>query len=172
VKYSHERLSEFPDIDVENSPRLLIETVGAAGLRYRWKASGKTSTTWVESKALPVEDVKDTAGSGDWCTAGLLSKVAARGYAHFSAATDECMAEAIKFGQALAAWNCRFEGARGGMYAVSRQEFHAQVDEILSGSNALIPVKKGASQATPSRSIVCRVCEHSASRTAKRRKAK
>lgn len=173
VKYSHERLSDFPEMDVETSPRLVIETLSDAGLRYRWRRAGKRLGTWVESKAMPIDDLKDAAGSGDWCTAGLLSKVAAKGFAGFSDASDEQIAEAIRFGQALAAWNCQFEGARGGMYAISRRDFHAQIEEILSGSGKVIPVTKGATIDTPSPSAVCRVCEHTASHEQrKRRKAR
>jgi sugar/nucleoside kinase (ribokinase family) len=163
VKYSHERLSDFPEIDVEANPRLLIETLGDAGLRYRWRSHGKRLGTWVESKALSVEGVRDTAGSGDWCTAGLLSKVAATGFAGFSKASDEQIAEAIRFGQALAAWNCQFEGARGGMYAVSKKQFQQQIKELLSGSGKVIPVNAEVSLKSLDASGVCKVCEHSTS---------
>lgn len=162
VKYSHERLSDFPELDDENSPRLLIETLGDAGLRYRWREPGKRLGTWIESKALSVDDVRDTAGSGDWCTAGLLSKVAANGFAEFSKATDQQIAEAIRFGQALAAWNCQFEGARGGMYAVTKKHFREQIDEIIKGSGRVISLSNAATKQTPEASSVCRICEHSA----------
>lgn len=170
VKYSHERLSDFPELDVETSPRLVVETLGDAGLRYRWRRTGKRLGTWVESKAIPVAGLKDTAGSGDWCTAGLLSKLAANGYAGFSDATEKQVGEAIKYGQALAAWNCQFEGARGGMYAVSKRDFQLQIAEILSGSGKAIPMTKGLPANGPSPGAVCRVCEHSASQGRKRRK--
>ena len=41
--------------------------------------------------------------------------------------------EAVRYGQALAAWNCRFEGARGGMYERSRAEFAEEVEEFKQG---------------------------------------
>jgi len=172
VKYSHERLSDFPAIDVEANPRLLIETLGDAGLRYRWRSPGKRLGSWVESKALSIEGVKDTAGSGDWCTAGLLSKVAAKGFAGFSKATDRQIADAVRFGQALAAWNCRFEGARGGMYAVSKKQFQQQVNELLAGSGKVIPINTEASLQGPGASGVCNVCEHPSGVRAKHKQAK
>ena len=159
VKYSHERLSEFPEMDVENSPRLVIETLGDAGLRYRRRKTGNRAGNWVELKSLLVDELKDTAGAGDWCTAGLLSKVATKGFAGFSAMSDEQILEAIRFGQALAAWNCRFEGARGGMYAMSKPQFKKQVDEILSGNLKVIPASRIASTDTADSSSFCRVCE-------------
>jgi hypothetical protein len=57
------------------------------------------------------------------CTAGLLLRIAAKGFAKINKSTDEQIAGAIRFGQALAAWNCHFEAARGGMYGVSRKQF-------------------------------------------------
>src|SRR5262249_47396632 len=151
------------ELGVESNPRLLIETLGDAGLRYRWRTPGKRMGNWVESKALSVEGVRDTAGSGDWCTAGLLSKIAAKGFAGFSKSTDSQIGEAIRFGQALAAWNCQFEGARGGMYAVSKKQFERQVSELLSGSGNAMPINAETSPKATNASGVCKVCEHSAS---------
>jgi fructokinase len=48
-------------------------------------------------------------------------------------ASAEQVVEALRFGAALAAWNCGFEGARGGMYAVSRAGFERAVRRILAG---------------------------------------
>lgn len=172
VKYSHERLADFPDVDIETNPRLLIETLGNAGLRYRWRRSGEKLGTWVESKALPVDDVRDTAGSGDWCTAGLLSKLATKGYAGFSRATVQQIADAVRYGQALAAWNCRFEGARGGMYAISKRQFQRQIGEILAGDTKAFQLPNPSTNNPADAGVVCRVCEHLSSRRRTKRKAK
>jgi len=40
---------------------------------------------------------------------------------------------AFVFGQALAAWNCAFEGARGGAYAAPPERWRADVRRILAG---------------------------------------
>jgi fructokinase len=173
VKYSHERLSDFPELYVESNPLLLIETLGDAGLRYRWRSHGKRSGSWVESKALSIEGIKDTAGSGDWCTAGLLSKVAAKCLAGFAKASEQQIADAIRFGQTLAAWNCQFEGARGGMYTVSKKQFQQQISELLSGSGKVIPVTTDNGLKSPNASGVCKICEHSTTDIkGKHRKAK
>lgn len=174
VKYSHERLSDFPEMTVESSPRLIIETLGDAGLRYRRRSSSNKAGKWVELKALPIYDLKDAAGAGDWCTAGVLSKIAAQGLAGFSKVTDQSLAEAMRYGQALASWNCRFEGARGGMYAVTKAQFRAQVDEILSGTANLIPVDQAVAVQRLASSSFCSLCEpSSAGRSrAKARKAR
>ncbi|WP_145259630.1 carbohydrate kinase [Planctomycetes bacterium Pan216] len=169
VKYSHERLSEFPEMAVESSPLLVIETLGDAGLRYRRRTKGMAASTWVELKSFAAGTLKDTAGAGDWCTAGLISKVGIDGFAGFAKASDRQLDEGIRFGQALAAWNCGFEGARGGMYAVSKTLFKKQVDQLLSGSSALIPMPDPAVPDKVESSSFCRSCDVSVLDTRKRK---
>jgi len=168
VKYSHERLSDFPELDVETSPLLVIETLGEAGLRYRRSRGGKKPGTWIESKSIPIEDIQDTAGSGDWCTAGLLAKIASNGRSGLARASDQQVAKAIKYGQTLAAWNCRYEGARGGMYAVTRKQFQHQIEELVSGDGNVLPVTKGSTIETVHPKGVCPVCDHSVTDKKKR----
>jgi sugar/nucleoside kinase (ribokinase family) len=134
VKYSHERLSELPDMEFAVSPRLQIETLGDAGLRYRKANSKGRVSDWISVKAFPVADVKDSAGAGDWCTAGLLSQVGTEGLQGFLKMSDEGVFKAVRYGQALAAWACQFEGPRGGMYAISRRAFSQQIEAITSGN--------------------------------------
>jgi fructokinase len=135
VKYSHERLSELPENSLDGAPLLQIETLGECGLRYRRRASGKRWSPWVEAAALPALALKDTAGAGDWCTAGFLSQAAAFGLAGFQSLLDKELRDALRYGQALAAWICGYEGARGGMYEVDRRTFAQEVGRILRGGN-------------------------------------
>ncbi len=135
VKYSHERLSELPEIGVDDGPRLLVETLGEAGLRFCNKLTNRRSAVWEESPGFSVADLKDAAGSGDWCTAGFLSQVGCEGLEGLLRVSVDGLRKAMRFGQALAAWNCGFEGARGGMYAVTRREFNRQMAAILGRDN-------------------------------------
>src|SRR5262249_7456775 len=84
-----------------------------------------------ESLKAPV--VKDTAGAGDWCTAGLLHQIAQDGAAGLLRLTPEDLESALRFGQALAAWNCGFVGARGGMEQATLDEGLSDVVRILRG---------------------------------------
>jgi fructokinase len=76
---------------------------------------------------LEVPEVWDTAGSGDWLTAGLLSRLAVRGRKGLRTASNGAIEQALTFGQALASWNCAFEGARGGMY----EQPHAPISPVV-----------------------------------------
>jgi sugar/nucleoside kinase (ribokinase family) len=140
VKYSHERLRDIADLDWKGSERegvqLEIETLGAEGLRYRSRMPATKTKEWQSLPAFPVKALKDAAGSGDWCTAGLLNKLARNGLEGLRQANREKLHAAFRFGQALAAWNCSFEGARGGMYETDKQTFLRQVEMILAGDEA------------------------------------
>jgi fructokinase len=134
VKFSHERLQDLPrECESIGGPRLVIETLGRDGLRYRSSLPGSTTEGWRRSWALTAEEVKDTAGAGDWCTAGIIHTLLVGGAPALAGATATQLRQAIRYGQALAAWTCGFEGARGGMYCVERSAFESLVERILQG---------------------------------------
>lgn len=129
VKYADQRLSDAGGtMSADTATLLEIQTLGSRGLRFRHKING-TASSWIELDAIPAVEVVDTCGSGDWCTAGLLSRVATNGQTGFESFSTDEITEALSFGQSLAAWNCEFEGARGGMYAGA--------EEIIKTSNAI-----------------------------------
>ena len=84
-----------------------------------------------------------------------LSKLAAGGQRRMRGAGAEGVREALRYGQALAAWNCAFEGARGGMYAVDRTAFDRQIIGLLEGQPSL-PV----AEVTPTfgSAVACPAC--------------
>ncbi len=125
LKYSRERLAGLADSRPIVGPSLVIETLGGDGLRYREWPSG----TWQYLPAIPIPQVRDTGGSGDWCTAGFLHRLGRT----FRTRTAEQVRDALRFGMALAAWNCAFDGARGGMYLVDRSTWQRDVRRLLSG---------------------------------------
>jgi sugar/nucleoside kinase (ribokinase family) len=140
VKYSHERLREIADLALNESDRegvlLEIETLGAEGMRYKSRLPECTTKGWLTQPAFEVSELKDAAGSGDWCTAVLLDRVGRAGFKGLLKIGSAALREAIRYSQASASWNCRFEGARGGMYKVEVQAFRSQVNEILQGGEA------------------------------------
>jgi sugar/nucleoside kinase (ribokinase family) len=133
VKYADQRLSEAGGAMGAGSATLLeVQTMGAEGLRYRERLTGEASA-WLRLPAISAPQFVDSCGSGDWCTAGLLSKIARNGSGGTGAWNSTLLAEGLRYGQALAAWNCAFEGARGGMYAVEPRLFETLVGQILEG---------------------------------------
>lgn len=116
VKYADERIYDLADASPSKSRILEVQTLGAAGLRYRMP-NRKGHGGWRSLRAVAAERILDSCGSGDWCTAGLIAKLAAGGRAELQSLSVTEIKDGLMYGQELAAWNCGFEGARGGMYS-------------------------------------------------------
>lgn len=131
LKYSNERL---PDLNVTAPADLFLEiqTLGHGGLRFRVKCNTRRREQWIRVEAFGLNQIRDTAGAGDWCTAGLIHALAAKGLSGLKSASEAKIIRASMFAQALSAWNCGFEGARGGMYASTVDEFHRSIEAILA----------------------------------------
>ena len=71
------------------------------------------------------------------------------------------LSKALRYGQALAAWNCAFEGARGGMYLVEPREFQNQIEAIMNGRPVLRAVVRHESTEP---SVACPACPPRADR--------
>lgn len=132
IKYSKERMGNALPTSAANHVLLEIETLGSSGLRYRSNLPRAATTGWQHIDAFKITNVKDTAGAGDWCTAGVIHMLGSEGLAGFKKTTPKTLENSIRFGQALAAWTCQFEGARGGMYEVNRRTFEASIADLIS----------------------------------------
>lgn len=154
VKYADQRLREAGGAMASDSATILeIQTMGVEGLRYRHRIA--TQSDWTHLPAVSAPQLLDSCGSGDWCSAGLLSKIAGAGLPGLKRADTENLTSALRYGQALAAWNCAFEGARGGMYAVDRDRFDDLIGQILDGRlGGPIPGPKSTVEGT----VSCPAC--------------
>lgn len=156
VKYAEQRFSEAPGAMAKGAPTLVeIQTRGEKGLRYRHCLSGRVSA-WATLPSIAAPQVVDSCGAGDWCTAGLVSKLGAGGAAGLKRAGVKGLVAALRYGQTLAAWNCGFEGARGGMYALANKAaFDKEIAAIASGKG----FKAAARAAAPiDGAIACPAC--------------
>ena len=156
VKYADHRLAGIGGVMASGSAALLeVQTLGARGLRYRHRLRHGVSR-WMHLEAVSAPRLADTCGAGDWCTAGLIAKAAAGGRDGFRRTGARGVRAALRYGQALAAWNCGFEGARGGMYAVSRPMFKQQIASLLNGGPDISGVVP--SSRTPVPMVTCPAC--------------
>ena len=134
VKYAHGRSVDIcSSIDSASAPLLEVHTLGERGLKYRHRlGQGDRVSKWIYQKPFRVARLADACGSGDWCTAGLIAMTAGGGQGGLRRVGARGVRGALIYGQALAAWNCTFEGARGGMYTVDRAAFDSQVNALIS----------------------------------------
>ena len=158
VKYAAQRISNLHGIfENKNSNLVEIQTLGIKGLRYRHRFRTKVSN-WMHLKALCAPNLVDSCGSGDWCTAGFIAKSSVNGQLGLRQAGAVGIRNALKYGQALATWNCGFEGARGGMYVVDRNTFDKQIEALVIGQyDVPTPV---VNYRTLDALVACPSCEH------------
>jgi sugar/nucleoside kinase (ribokinase family) len=156
VKYADQRLSAVGGVmDVGTATLVEVQTLGAAGLRFRHRL-GKGLSDWKALDAVRAPRVADTCGSGDWCTAGLVERLAAGGQKGLRTAGTKELRTALRYGQALAAWNCGFEGARGGMYAIDRAALDIQIDALVSGKTS--GLAEAPAKAVAGKAVACPAC--------------
>lgn len=121
-KYSIDRLS--PDGVVTLRPDVFsIVTAGHDGLEVRHRGHVH------RFPATPAAVVRDTCGSGDMVTLGLLDAVLQSGASGGASLTLDIVLEGVTAGQRLAAANCAYVGARG----LFRERGAGHVRKILAG---------------------------------------
>lgn len=110
VKYSSDRIDNLEDFEI-NQLEAEICTLGGQGLKFR---TASFDRNWLTVASNRVEEVVDTCGAGDWCSAGIIFQLF-RGYVGKAPPqlTHGAVYSAIQFGQGLSALNCRSLGARG-----------------------------------------------------------
>jgi fructokinase len=118
VKYANDRFGDLQEYNLE-SALVEIRTLGAEGLKFR---APSLSEEWFTLGAYNLSRIKDTAGAGDWCTAGFVYKL----YDDFKTSTSKItygdLVEALSFGQVLSSLNCMTTGARGLLKAFHTHE--------------------------------------------------
>lgn len=130
VKYSVQRIVEPPRNPDCPSPRLEIQTLGEKGLRFRVKNGESRPGPWRTLPAYSTTQFKDATGCGDWCSAGLIHQLKGISRTEFAKLSEAKIVEGLSFGQALAAINCQYEGARGPMYEVTPTELVSRAQKI------------------------------------------
>jgi fructokinase len=115
VKFSNERITTYQEMFPICNRELEVITMGSEGLIYRLR----NQEQWNRIEAYTLTSVVDAAGSGDWCTAGLIHGLYDNNVGKVEI-TRKTVETALQFGQALAAINCCFMGARGAMYTLPK----------------------------------------------------
>jgi fructokinase len=131
IKYSQERIGPLRDLDKCEGRKLEIETLGDEGLRFRLLGVPGKPARWKELGAYPISVLKDAAGAGDWCTAGVVHSLGKMGASGFNQAAPNAIEHALNVGQGLAALKCGYEGPRGMMYSVKTDQLEANLEQLI-----------------------------------------
>lgn len=162
VKLSADRISGNEAVLASAHPKLIVETQGSAGLRFRFTGSAGNhggTKKWHKMDAVPASVLKDSAGAGDWCTAGIIYMIGGQGAKGLESLTLNEIRKAVRVGQAMATWACGFVGPRGGMYHCELATFQSQVLDLLDGrkeSDASISVL--AQRSLQGHVFACELC--------------
>jgi fructokinase len=141
IKFSNERIKNYASLYPKQIVPLEIETLGKEGLRYRFSHNLK-SKKWTTVSSYKISYVVDAAGSGDWFSAGVISKITGNGSMEFKSCKKGSITKALKYGQALGALNCFFDGARGLMYSINQKQITSLVKKIQSSKTPLTFINK------------------------------
>jgi sugar/nucleoside kinase (ribokinase family) len=128
---------------------LEVETLGAAGLRYRGTMFSSGKRGWHAIPSFFVPQLRDPAGAGDWATAGLIDFVGQAGAAGFEALPRDIVEDGLLTGQAFSAWACCFEGPRRGMYEEQAAKVRARVVRILETGRVEEPTNAPVCESRP-----------------------
>ncbi|SOF00939.1 Sugar or nucleoside kinase, ribokinase family [Burkholderia sp. OK233] len=109
IKYADDRMDDLSDFDTR-TVSIEIQTCGSRGLRFR---APSLDNAWVALGAYELPHVGDTAGAGDWCTAGLIYDLFNGNPSDSGSFDYKALTRALAFGQALSTLNCLTEGAQG-----------------------------------------------------------
>lgn len=151
LKFAKDRLGHVPDIRNLIGPDLVIQTLGAEGLEFRLNSS------WYDLSAYEAPVFVDAAGSGDWCTAMFLDGWYRAPQREIGLWLPDEVANVLAKGQAAAAINCGFEGARGAMMAIDHELFEPLLNDLLDGRQiSLRSLLPGAARSNVS---LCQACE-------------
>lgn len=136
LKYSADRIPDYKDKYASLKCFLEIETVGKDGLLYRSKKNSNPNQ-WKAVKGFNLNDVKDAAGAGDWCSSGIISQICIDGREGLYSCGVNQIEYALNIGQALGALNCLFDGARGLMYHYSHKQLTSMLSRFLHNRNLI-----------------------------------
>lgn len=135
IKFATDRIPDYDDLFNVGRVPLEIKTLGENGLMFRKQGKKK----WTFVPGFQIGEVVDTAGAGDWCTAGLINDLIKTGNQKPSQLSDQVITESLRISQAMSALNCKFEGARGLMYAVEKAELLDLVNRLVLSKGNKMP---------------------------------
>ena len=162
VKYSSDADAETQSWAPSSSARtkLIVQTLGSDGAMYRLRQPNGSWRDWSRLPGFCAQVVEDTAGAGDWCSAGLLHHLLRSPSAERFAETN--IERAIQFGQALAAASVSFRGPQGALNQMEMRFLSRMARAAMHSGRVRVPEVPGKLARSTSLSTVpqaaCATC--------------
>jgi sugar/nucleoside kinase (ribokinase family) len=130
VKFSSDRITSYDDIFPIAERLIEIRTMGSEGLEFR-SNKFRDPSRWERAKPIPIDEtlVIDSAGAGDWCSAGVIKTLLSFGTTTLDTNKSQII-DALNVGQSYSAVNICFIGARGAMYHLDKNTFIKVVKSV------------------------------------------
>lgn len=91
-----------------SADQLIIRTLGAEGLEYNL-----FDTEWIRLAPIPVDNVVDWEGAGDWVSAKFIHELGKRNIQRIKELTQEIVTECLMIAQEQAAYSVQYLGPHG-----------------------------------------------------------
>ncbi|OQY11205.1 MAG: hypothetical protein B6I30_07265 [Desulfobacteraceae bacterium 4572_187] len=116
-------------------PPLVIKTLGKYGLLYRFAGD----TKWKYQKGVKPDEIFDSCGAGDWCTASFIFYINELAQQNNLKLLDilkhnEFIRQSFSFAQILASISLRFVGARGLSNSMTKEDLFKNYQSYFNGS--------------------------------------
>ena len=137
------------------STQFIIETLGARGVRVRSRSSSGWRA-WQQYPAIAQSCIRDTAGAGDWLTAGLITSLLLQPHA----VSVDMMLASMEFAQRLSSISLAFDGPSGALAALGAPviERVAKGISLLQPSRLLGGLNRPKTSPEPRPTHYCELC--------------
>lgn len=134
LKFSNDRIPLFKTVFQDGIFPIEIETLGKSGINYRINNNIDIKNNWKHIPSFELGNVIDTAGAGDWTTAGLIKGLIDNNVKSISEINVINIDKIFKYAQSLGALSCLFKGARGMMYQIDEHFLHQLSKEVIENN--------------------------------------
>lgn len=107
IKFSDENVPDVSFVE-DFRAKLFIQTMGPKGVRYKYR-----SQHWEVVKALPIQNVVDTEGAGDWFSAAFLNELGERGSFSIGGDISDQYGDVVREAQEVASRSVGYYGSKG-----------------------------------------------------------
>ncbi len=157
VKISVDRVDRSRELIQQTNIPLTVVTLGDQGLQYKLG----DQKSWEQLDPYNIKHSQDTAGAGDWCSAGIIHSFFKLGIREINSASRSSIEDCLMFGQAMGALNCYYQGARGAMYNLSSETFFEYLSCIIENKHfEHNEINRSSTHDLPTLSNVCPTCGH------------